>query len=134
MQEGCKLPSRHDHVMWFGTNAYVHGTPMLFRSPSCTTPPRRRRQAKESTHKTPSLVHRHRLSWSPGPNPLRSFSTKEGSPLPPHKVSLPLHTKSEGHTMDHKMLAAARLSLKRVLSRTKPKQALSTLTSVLKPI
>src|SRR6185312_15700733 len=34
----------------------------------------------------------------------------------------------------HKVLAAARLSLKLVLSRTKPKQALSTLTSVLKPI
>ena len=34
----------------------------------------------------------------------------------------------------HKMLAAARLSLKLVLSRTKPNQALTTLTSVLKPI
>src|SRR6185503_12136592 len=39
MQEGCKLPSRHGHVTWFGINAYVHGTPRLFRSPSCTTPP-----------------------------------------------------------------------------------------------
>ena len=36
--------------------------------------------------------------------------------------------------MDHKMLAAARLSLKLVLSRTKPNQALSTLTSVVKPM
>src|SRR6185503_4579467 len=39
MQVGCKLPSRHGHITWFGSNAYVHGTPRLFRSPSCTRPP-----------------------------------------------------------------------------------------------
>ena len=42
---------------------------------------------------------------------------RRGSPLPPHKVSLPLHTKTEGHTTDHKgLLAAARL-LSRELSQ-----------------
>ena len=35
---------------------------------------------------------------------------------------------------DKEKIGVARLSLKLVLSRTKPKQALSTLTSVLKPI
>src|SRR6185312_13643857 len=69
------------------------------------------RQAKASAHKTLSLVHRHRLSRSPGRNPLR-----RGPPLPPHKVSLPLHTKTEGHTTDHKLLATARL-LSRELSQ-----------------
>ena len=135
MQEGCKLPSRHGHVMWFGTNAYVHGTPRLFRSPSCTMPPRRCRQAKASAHKTLSLVHRHRLSRSPGRNPLRSFSTKEGvSPFPTQSVVATPHQVGGSHDGSQGLLAAARLSLKLVLSRTKPKQALSTLTSVLKPI
>ena len=135
MQEGCKLPSRHGHVTWFGTNAYVHGTPRLFRSPSCTTPPRRCRQVKASAHKTPSLVHRHRLSRSPGRNPLRCFSTKEGvSSSPAQSVVATPHQAGGSHYGSQGLLATARLSLKLVLSRTKPKQALSTLTSVLKPI
>ena len=106
----CKLPSRHGHVTWFGTNAYVHGTPRLFRSPSCTTPPRQCRQAKASAHKTPSLVHRHRLSQSITNGTICTIgaSHQEGSPSP-HKVSLPLHTKSEGHTTSTRLLAAARL-------------------------
>ena len=134
MQEGCKLPSRHGHVTWFGSNAYVHGTPRLFRSPSCTRPPRRTGKQRQvpirdrvSCTTTVSLGHPAEIHYGASP-------PRRGSPLPPHKVSLPLHTKSEGHTTDHKMLASARLSLKLVLSRTKPNQALSTLTSVLKPI
>ena len=134
MQEGCKLPSRHGHVTWFGINAYVHGTPRLFRS-------RLALRHQGDAGKQRQVPLRHRVSCTatvslghPAEIHYGASPPRRGSPLPPHKVSLPLHTKSEGHTTDHKMLAAARLSLKLVLSRTKPKQALSTLTSVLKPI
>ena len=117
MQERCKLAGRHGHVTWFGTNAYAHGTPRLFQSPSCTTPPRRCRQAKASAHKTPSLVHRHRLSRSPGRNPLRSFSTKEGvsSSLAQSVVATP-HQVGGSHDRSQGLLATARL-LSRELSQ-----------------
>ena len=121
MQEGCKLPSRHGHVTWFGTNAYVQGTPRLFRSPSCTTPPRRCRQAKASAHKTPSLVHCHRLSRSPGRNPLQSFSTKEGvSSSPVQSVGTAPH--QIGGSSTGCFACLGKTSLKLALSRTKPIQ------------
>ena len=98
----CKLLSRHGHVTWFGSNAYVHGTPRLFRSPSCTRPPRRTGKQRQvptrhrvSCTATVSLGHPAEIHYGASP-------PRRGSPLPPHKVSLPLHTKSEGHTTDHK--------------------------------
>ena len=134
MQEGCKLPSRHGHVTWFGLNAYVHGTPRLFRSPSCTRPPRRTGKQRQVPTKhrvscttTVSLGHPAVIHYGASP-------PRRGPPLPPHKVSLPLHTKTEGHTMDHKLLAAARLLSRELSQELIPNQALSTLTSVLKPI
>ena len=123
----CKLPSRHGDVTWFGTNAYVHGTPRLFRSPSCTTPPMAMLASKDKCPQdTESRAPPPSLSVT-GRNPLRSFSTKEGVSSSPAQsvVASPHHGPLHRH---HKMLAAARLSLKLVLSRTKPKQALSTLT------
>ena len=118
MQEGCKLPSRHGHVTWFGTNAYVHGTPRLFRSPSCTRPPRRTGKQRQSAHKTPSLVHRHRLSRSPAEIHYGASPPRRGPPLPPYKVSAPLHTKSEGRRREC-FACLGKTSLKLALSRTK---------------
>ena len=116
----CKLPRGHGDVTWFGTKAYVHGTLRLFRSPSCTTPPRRCRQVKASAHKTSSLVHRHHLSRSPGRNPLRSFSTKEGVSSSPAQsvVATPLQ---DGGSHDGSQVACrSKTSLKRALARTNP--------------
>src|SRR6185295_266083 len=54
--------------------------------------------------------HHHRLSQSVTNGTVFTIevSHQEGSPSP-HKVSLPLHTKSEGHTTSTRLLAAARL-------------------------
>ena len=114
MQEGCKLPSRHGHVTWFGTNAYVHGTPRLFRSPSCTTPPRRCRQVptrhRVSCTATVSLGHPAEIHYGASP-------PRRGSPLPPHKVSVATpHQVGGSHDGSQGLLAAARL-LSRELSQ-----------------
>ena len=121
MQEGCKLLSRHGHVTWFGSNAYVHGTPRLFRSTSCTRPPRR-------TGKQRQVPTRHRVSCTatvslghPAENHYGASPPRRGSPLPPHKVSLPLHTKSEGPRREC-FACLGNTSLKLALSRTKPIQ------------
>src|SRR6185437_15566887 len=60
--------------------------------------------------KSPRQGHRHRLSQSITNGTVFTIgaSHQEGSSSP-HKVSLPLHTKSEGHTMSTRLLAAARL-------------------------
>src|SRR6185312_10079259 len=71
------------------------------------------RQAKASVHKTPSLVHRHHLSRSPGRNPLRSFSTKEGaSSSPAQSVVATPHQDGGSHDRSQGLLAAARLLLR----------------------
>src|SRR6185369_9995365 len=44
---------------------------------------------------TVSLGHPAEIHYGASP-------PRRGPPLPPHKVSLPLHTKSEGHTTNHK--------------------------------
>ena len=115
MQEGCKLPSRHGHVTWFSSNAYVHGTPRLFRSPSCTRPPRgtgKQRQVP-TRHRvlcttTVSLGHPAEIHYGASP--------PRGSPLPPYKVSAPLHTKSEGRRWEY-FACLGKTSLKLALSQ-----------------
>ena len=121
MQEGCKLPSRHGHVTWFGTNAYVHGTPRLFRSPSCTRPPRRTGKQRQvpTRHRvsctvTVSLGHPAKIHYGASP-------PRRGSPLPPYKVSAPLHTKSEGRRREC-FACLGKTSLMLALSRIKPIQ------------
>ena len=63
-----------------------------------------------SDAKSPRQGHRHRLSRSVTNGTVFTIgaSHQEGSPSP-HKVSLPLHTKLEGHTTSTRLLAAARL-------------------------
>ena len=121
MQEGCKLPSRHGHVTWFCSNAYVHGTLRLFRSPSCTRPPRRTGKQRQvptrhrvSCTATVSLGHSAEIHYGASP-------PRRGSPLPPYKVSAPLHTKSEGRRREC-FACLGKTSLKLALSRTKPIQ------------
>ena len=60
--------------------------------------------------KSPIQVHRHRLSQSVTNGTVFTIgaSHQEGSPSP-HKVSLPLHTNSEGHMTSTRLLATARL-------------------------
>ena len=79
------------------------------------------RQAKASAHKTPSLVHRHRLSRSPTEIHYGASPPRRGSHLPPYKVSAPLHTKSEGRRREY-FACLGKTSLKLALSRTKPIQ------------
>ena len=103
-------------------------------SPSCIChqgfrqPKAKWRQVTKTRPPPPSLSKRHQRHhlhyWA---------SHQEGSPSP-HKVSLPLHTKSEGHTMNTMIACRSKTSLKLALSRAKPNQAISTLTSVLKLI
>src|SRR6185436_14464210 len=66
---------------------------------------------RRSGAKSPRQGHRHRLSQSVTNGTVFTIgaSHQEGSPSP-HKVSLPLHTKLEGHTTSTRLLAAARLS------------------------
>src|SRR6185503_8829258 len=88
-----------------------------------------------SDPKSPRQGHRHCLSEaSPtAPASLSELLTKRV--LLPRTKCRCRSTPSRRITRRvHKMLAAARLSLKLVLSRTKPNHAPSTLTSVLKAI
>src|SRR6185312_11395851 len=83
--------------------------------------------------KSPRQGHRHCLSQSVTNGTVFTIgaSHQEGSPSP-HKVSLPLHTKSEGHTTSTRLLAAARLC-SRLISQDQvlPSTKLLKLTLVL---
>src|SRR6185503_5799254 len=71
--------------------------------------------------KSPRQGHRHRLSRSVTNVTVFTIgaSHQEGSPSP-HKVSLPLHTKSEGHTTNTQDACRSKTSLKGALARTNP--------------
>ena len=127
----CKLPWRHQdtrfNVVRLGHQVppYIHGH--LSNTNKCdaeslrliTVLPRLQgsrqakakwRQVTKTRSPPPSISKRHH-----GTVFTIGASHQEGSPSP-HKVSLPLHTKSECHTTSTRLLAAARL-LSRELSQ-----------------
>ena len=67
--------------------------------------------------KSPRQGHRHRLSQSVTNGTVFTIgaSHQEGCPST-HKVSLPLHTKSEVHTMSRTIACRSKASLKLTLS------------------
>src|SRR6185437_16246568 len=71
--------------------------------------------------KSPRQGHRHRLSQSVTNGTVFTIgaSHQEGSPSP-HKVSLPLHTKSEGHTTNTMIACRSKTLLKVDLARSSP--------------
>src|SRR6185295_728283 len=99
---GCKLPSRHGHITWFGKTPTSTG----HRGSSDHRLALRHQGDAGKQRQVPT---RHRVSCTatvfldhPAEIHYGASPPRRGSPLPPHKVSLPLHTKSEGHTTDHK--------------------------------
>ena len=122
MQEGCKLPSRHGHVTWFDTNAYVHGTPRLFRSPSCTRPLRHtgKQRLSAPSHQdkvtaTVSLGHHGTVFTT-------ELLQQGGGLLVPRTKCQHRCTPSRRVINVYTCLAMAKTSLKLALSRTKPIQ------------
>src|SRR6185312_12341172 len=74
-----------------------------------------------SDPKSPRQGHRHRLSQSVTNGTVFTIGVfhQEGSPSP-HKVSLLLHTKSEGHMTSTQDACRSKASLKGALARTNP--------------
>src|SRR6185503_15503489 len=71
-------------------------------------------QDTESRAPPPSLGHPAKIHYGASP-------PRRGSPLPPYKVSAPLHTKSEGRRREC-FACLGKTFLKLALSRTKPIQ------------
>ena len=132
---GCKLPSRHGHITWFGktpTSTGHRGSSdhrLALRHQGDAgkqrrVPPRHR----VSSTATVSLGHPAEIHYGTSP-PRRGVSSS-----PAQSVVATPHQVRWSHDGSQVFACRSKTSLKFVLSRTKPKQTLSTLTSVLKPI
>src|SRR6185436_17396503 len=110
----------HGHVTWFGTNAYVHGTPRLFRSPSCTMPPMAMPASKgKCPQDTESRAPPPSLSVTRPKSTTELLHQGGASSSPAQSVVATPH--QDGGSHDRSQVACrSKTSLKGALARTNP--------------